>query len=73
MQPATTLLQLTIYNRETSVTLPSNAHSNYRNMFMRYHNLAILATTVIHYSTDTCTRITRLDSNTKHTNTTDNP
>jgi hypothetical protein len=36
-----TLLQLTIYNRKTSETLPSYTKSNSSIMFMRYLNLAI--------------------------------
>jgi hypothetical protein len=44
------LLQLTIYNRKTSETLPIQAirkDSNSRIMFMRYLNLAILASTAV--------------------------
>jgi hypothetical protein len=40
-----------IYNRKTNATLPSNyTKCNYRIMFMRYLNLAILATTVLSQS-----------------------
>jgi hypothetical protein len=46
-----TLLQLTIYNRKTSETFPSNTKSNSRIiMFMRYLNLAMLASTALSQS-----------------------
>jgi hypothetical protein len=45
------LPHLTIYNRKTNATLRSNyTKSNCRIMFMRYLNLAILATTVLSQS-----------------------
>jgi hypothetical protein len=46
----TTLLQLTICNRKTSETLSSHAKSNYRIMFMRYLNLALLVSTALSQS-----------------------
>jgi hypothetical protein len=47
-----TLLQLTIYNRKTSETIPRNTpqRSSYRIMLMRYLNLAILASTAFSQS-----------------------
>jgi hypothetical protein len=45
-----TLLQLTIYNRKTSETLPSITKSNSSIMFMRYLNLAILVSAVLSQS-----------------------
>jgi hypothetical protein len=42
--------QHTIYNRKTRDTLPSNTKGNSRTMFMRYLNLAILASAVLSQS-----------------------